>query len=436
MRQLTPRERIANYARIAIDLPSFSARPYASRERVRSYQLTRLRRLVRFAYENVPLYTEKYRRAGVTPNDLRSLDDLVLFPSITKREVLDAYPDGALARGLDLERCLISKSSGSTGHVLSVVHRADRISIQGLALHRLISLFGSYRPWHRFTYVYTSEYPSRGALGMYPMEWIHTLSPVSEIASRLVRSPPRYLACYPSHLHAIAAELGEKRARDLSLRGISVSSELSSAEERQSLAKIFACRVLDEYSTEELTRVAAQCRHGTYHVFEDVVLMEILDEASDARASRGEVTGTYLHNFAMPFIRYRQGDIAEISDSPCACGWTFRSIAKLEGRKLDAFELPSGRKLTSGFLLDATYAFLFDVGADISAFRLVQEARNRVRIEIVPGRNFDGAMSDAVCAHFAMLVGEPIDVRVQLYDRIETTRAGKHQPIVSLVGRA
>src|SRR5262249_40843034 len=100
MRQLTPRERMANYARIALDLPSFSARPHASRERVRAYQLSRLRRLVKFAYERVPLYAEKYRRAGFTPSDLRSLGDLALLPSVTKREVLDAYPDGALARGL------------------------------------------------------------------------------------------------------------------------------------------------------------------------------------------------------------------------------------------------------------------------------------------------------------------------------------------------
>ena len=56
---------------------------------------------------------------------------------------------GALARGLDLRRCLLSKSSGSTGQVLTVVHQADRLGIQGLAMNRLLEPYGPYRPWRR-----------------------------------------------------------------------------------------------------------------------------------------------------------------------------------------------------------------------------------------------------------------------------------------------
>jgi phenylacetate-CoA ligase len=237
----------------------------------------------------------------------------------------------------------------------------------------------------------------------------------------------------------VAAELGERRARALGLRGVSVSSELSSAEERAKLGETFGCGVFDEYSTEELTRVAAQCDRGTYHLFEDVVLTEIVAADSDAPLTvgmRGEVVGTYLHAGVMPFIRYRQGDVAEISSAPCGCGRTTLSLGRLEGRQLDSFVLPSGRVLTSGYLLDATYAFLFDVGADLAAFRLVQTHTDRVCIEIVPGKAFVPEMSERIARHFQSLAGEPLTVVVDVVSSIAPSPAGKRQPIVSLVARA
>jgi phenylacetate-CoA ligase len=148
------------------------------------------------------------------------------------------------------------------------------------------------------------------------------------------------------------------------------------------------------------------------------------------------VVGTYLHNFAMPFIRYQQGDSAALDEAPCACGRTFRGLRGLQGRQLDQFILPSGRVLTSGWLLDASYSFLLDVGADIAEFRLIQEAVDRVRIEVVPGRDYTAAMSDAVRARFLELVAEPIGVQVAVVPEIARAGGGKHHPIVSRVAQA
>ena len=431
-------ERAAGYAGIALGLAGFALRPFGPRELTRRYQLRRVRRLVAHAYEHVPLYRERYRSAGVRPGDLRALEDLSRFPTVTKRDLLDAWPDGCLARGLDMSRCLVSRSSGSTGEILSVVHRADRLAVQGLALHRLLSMAGPYGPRDRFAYIYTSEYPARGALGAYPMEWIHTLSPLGTIIDRLERGRPAFLACYPSHLRALADDLGVARARSLGLRAISVSSEASTDAERLALGDIFGCPVLDEFSTEELTRVAAQCTARSHHLFEDVVVAEVLRADGDVAVGdgdRGELVGTYLHNFAMPFIRYRQGDVVRI-DEPgrCACGRRTRTLASVEGRKLDAFVLPSGRTLTSGYLLDATYAFLFDLDADLAAFRMTQERLDRVRIEIVPGRDYRLGAASAIARRFRELAGEPIDVVVDVVAAIERSGGGKHHPIRSLVG--
>lgn len=438
MRSFTARELAINSAHIALQLPAFSWRPFASREFVRAYQLRQLQKLVTFAATFVPLYRDKYRAAGVRPDDLRSLEDLQHFPTVTKAEILAAYPDGVLAPGLDPAGCLVSKSSGSTGVVLEIVHRADRLAIQGLAMNRLLGLYTRYLPWHRFAYIYTSEYPARSLFGAYPMTFIPTLAPMSEIVTTLQRVRPHLLACYPSHLRALARELGPRGSKHLGLLAISVSSEPSTQRERDELGAAFGCGVYDEYSTEELTRVAAQCKDNTYHLFEDVAYVETLDPDSERAVlpgERGEIVGTYLHNFAMPFIRYRQGDLARIVETNCSCRRQFRALEDLGGRKLDQFILPSGKVLTSGFLLDATYSFLFDVGADIAAFTLVQETAARVRIEIVPGKRFVETDAAAIAAHFRKLVIEPIDVVVELHAELKRSAAGKHNPIVSFVNR-
>ena len=438
MRPFTTAELAINTLHIARQYPSFVRRPFASRAAIEGYQLRKLRTLIAWAFDRVPLYREKYRAAGVRPEDLRSLADLARFPTVTKAEIVAAYPEGSLARGLDMEKCLVSKSSGSTGVVVDVVHRADQVSIQGLAMNRLLGLYATYLPWHRFVYIYTSEYPARSLFGAYPMTLIPTLTPTPVIVERLLALRPHLLACYPSHLRAIAHELGPARCRALGLLAISVSSEPSTQAERDDLARQFGCGVFDEYSTEELTRVAAQCADGTYHLFEDVAHVEIVDPDSDRvlpDGERGEVVGTYLHNLAMPFIRYRQGDLATVSAPGCRCGRTLRVLSSLGGRKLDRFILPSGRVLTSGWLLDATYSFLFDVGADIAAFTLIQEATDLVTIEIVPGRTYSADTSLAIERRFRELVGEPITVTVALIDEPRRSAAGKHHPIVSRVKR-
>ncbi|KIG17006.1 Phenylacetate-coenzyme A ligase [Enhygromyxa salina] len=436
MRPFTRRELAVNTVQIAAAFPGFWRRPFASRGQIRGYQLRRLQALVAHAYANVPLYAELYRGAHVSPRDLQTLEDLRWFPTVNKDDVLAAYPEAALSRGLDPRRCLVSKSSGSSGQVLEVVHQADRVAVQGLAMHRLLAQYAPYRPWHRFVYVYTSAYPASSLFGTYPMILVPTLTPIDRLVERLHLLRPHLLACYPSHLRELANALGPAGCKALGLRAISVSSEPSSQRERDQLAAQFGCGVYDEYSSEELTRIAAQCKQGSYHVFEDVVHLEVLAPDSDqvlAPGEAGEVVGTYLHNFAMPFIRYRQGDTARLEPSRCGCGRTFTQLTELRGRRLDAFVLPSGRVLTSGWLLDATYSFLLDVGAQIAAFRLIQHSVGHVEILLVPGRSWRADMATAVQARFAELVGEPLRVEVRLVDALARSAAGKHQPIISHV---
>jgi phenylacetate-CoA ligase len=168
-----------------------------------------------------------------------------------------------------------------------------------LAGLRLYQMIFPYRPWHRQIYVYTSPYPLSSLFGLYPLDFVSTLAPLREAVDMLVRKKPELLVCYPSHLRQIAEMASADERRSLRLRGVSTNSEMSTQTERNELAKLFHCPVLDEYSSEELTRIAAQCRHQRYHVFEDINYIEVLDDQGRATREVGTIVGTNLHNFVI-----------------------------------------------------------------------------------------------------------------------------------------
>lgn len=436
MRPFRLSETIKNLAYISVNLVSFCRRSYAPSQIIQAYQLRQIQRLVWHAYEVVPLYREKYRRAGIHPKDIRSLEDYQHLPTITKDEIITAYPNGTLARGTILDQCLISKSSGSSGKTINVVHKGDAVGIQGLAMFRMFNMGMRYLPWHKLVYIYTSRFPAGSALGLYPMYFIPTLNNIEDTIRKLEQICPDLIMCYPSHLKEIIHRLPAKANSRIRPKAIWVGSEMSTQDERDYLGDRFGCPVYDEYSMEELTRIAAQCKEKRYHLFEDICYVEILHPESNqiiGPGVQGEVVGTYLHNYTMPFIRYRTGDYAILSSESCPCGRTFRTLNGIIGRKNDNFPLPSGRVLSSGFLLDAAYSLLLGLDADIVDFCLVQEQKDYILLEVVPGERFSKETEKQIEHHLTRLMGEPVTLVVRQVGKLYKTEAGKRNPIISKV---
>ena len=407
--------------------------PYVSRDEMRAWQFDRICGLVEHAYLKVPFYRELYDGAGFQPSDLKTWDDFSRLPVVTKDQVIVNYPDQMLEAGYDLEQLIVSRSSGSSGKVLDIAYDQRAMSTFVLAGLRLYRMGFNYRPWHKQLYVYTSPYPLQSLFGLYPLHFVSTLTPVSETAEILQRERPALLVCYPSHLRQIAVHIPERDRNKLGLKLISVNSEMSTQAERDELQRQFGCPVLDEYSSEELTRIAAQCLSGHYHLFEDINYMETLDEAGRATDSLGILTGTNLHNVAMPMIRYQQNDLGRIQESACACGWKFRYLTQLEGRRNDSFVMPSGKILSSGFLLDATYEFLLTYRTAVREFCLVQESKASVFLQVVPDASWTADIERKIAARFREFLEPGVDFRVLIVTECEKTKTGKRNPIVNRV---
>lgn len=313
------------------------------------------------------------------------------------------------------------------------------MGIQGLAMLRMFNMGLRYLPWHKMAYVYTSTFPISSVMGLYSWYFISTLNDIEDTISKLEQLQPDLLLCYPSHLKEIAHSLSARVIERIRPKAIWVGSEMSTPDERGYLADRFGCPVYDEYATEELTLVAAQCKEKRYHLFEDISYVEIIgsEDGQPVRPNvQGEVVGTYLHNFIMPFIRYRQDDYATLGDETCPCGRTFRTLNAIIGRKNDSFLLPSGRVLSSGYLLDAAYSLLLDLKADIADFCMVQERKDYILLEVIPGERLSYETEEKIRTHLERLIGEPVILEVKQVRKLYRTEAGKRNPIISKVERA
>ncbi|HEY8899469.1 MAG TPA: hypothetical protein VIM61_03600 [Chthoniobacterales bacterium] len=393
---------------------------------MRDWQWQRVTKLVRHAWDNVPFYRDHYTAVSFEPGDLKSWDDFHRLPLLTKEMVIANYPDRMLMRGARAESLVVSRSSGSTGKALDIAYDGAAMSTFMLAGLRLYRMGFPYLPWQRQLYVYTSPYPLESLLGLFPLKFVPTLAPIPEIISQIRSWKPDLLVCYPSHLKQIAQQLSNDDLAHIRLKCVSVNSEMSTQAERNDLAARLGCPVLDEYSSEELTRIAAQCLHGSHHIFDDINYMESIP--SDASSL---LVGTNLHNFAMPMIRYAQNDLGRIEERECACGWRFRHLVDLQGRRNDSFTLPSGRVLSSGYLLDATYEVLLTFRSEVRDFCLIQRAAGQVELEIVTGEGWGEEVSRAISDRFDELLGHEVHFSIQTVDTCTKTKSGKRNPIIS-----
>jgi phenylacetate-CoA ligase len=253
---------------------------------------------------------------------------------------------------------------------------------------------------------------------------VSSLVPPDEAAAFLrdLRPAADVLTGYPSLLQPLAREV---RPGELPLQLVVTNSEQSSRVERDRLEVAFGCPVLDEYSSEELTRIAIELPDKRYYICEDSVFLEVLHPETRAPVADGEwgeavVTG--LLNEAMPFIRYATGDLVRRPASPglpwCGTalgraqpiGWG--QLEAIGGRILDSFIRPDGSMVPSGAMLDVVYRAFDEIGVCVDRFELIQISPTEARLNRMPSRTAKAATVAAFEARVEELLSFVMGTRV------------------------
>ncbi len=190
--------------------------------------------------------------------------------------------------------------------------------------------------------------------------------------------------------------------------------------------------MLDEYSSEELTRIALELPCGHYHICEDTVVLDIVDPNTYYPIERGTglVVGTNLLNTAMPFIRYVQGDFVTIGEQkPCNVRW--KQIERVEGRLNDAFIRLDGIYVPAGTILDITYRWMFDTGINIREFEIIQREPRRIVANVSELDLMNDENLQRSCNHLEELLKHAlgdVELEFNIVDHIEK-KGRKYRPI-------
>jgi phenylacetate-CoA ligase len=296
--------------------------PFLPQAQIKQRQFERVKYLVEMAYADIPVYRDKYIAAGFHPSHLRSEADLDLIPIITKSELVAAFPGRCINPRYRMEDLFPTRSSGSSGQTLLIRVDPEAIvtdTIQGVRQFALQSGL-KYGPRDLLTHVYTVPwwFPSIGS--DYRGGFISSVIPPDRVAQHLAKLSPKILSCYPSNLESLVPYADQFKS---SLYLAVTHSEYSAKAQRQKWSKQLGVPVLDEYSSEEATRIAIELPCGHYHVCEDSVRLDIVDPvtlAPQVPGQSGLAVITNLLNEAMPFIRYMQGDCVTEPAQPDGCG--------------------------------------------------------------------------------------------------------------------
>lgn len=422
-------------------LAGLARRPRLGRAHIREFQMRRLRRLVAHASAHVPYYRDLFTRHGVRPADIRTLDDLRAIPISDKQAVHGLPVERVVARGVDADRLIVHRSSGSSGVPFAVRRTWLEDRVLGALRWRAWLSMGA-RATDRVAALRVRaealpgdhQWPQRivHAFGLYRWMRVAGMREPAEVIADLRRIQPDVITGYAGTLWRIGERLGPSDRAALRPRLVLTGGDILTAAMQRDIAAAFGATVLDTYGAEECNLIAWQCRRtGRFHTCDDGVIVEVLRDGRAAMpGERGEVVLTNLHAFAMPIIRYALGDVVTRGDERCACATPFSTIEAIDGRIIDHFTLPDGRVVNSSPLVVTLGRGLRPW---LRQFQVVQERTQLVTLNLVARQPPTTAELTEAEEAVRKIVGPAVDVRTRLVPEIPEEHRGKFRPIRSLV---
>jgi len=318
------------------------------REALEALQLKRLQQVVNRVYHSVGFYKKSFDKAGVTPEDIKTLDDLKRFPFTTKQDLRDNYPFGMFAAPMS-SVVRLHASSGTTGRSTVVGYTKRDIDTWAELVARCFvaaNLTKSDIIHNAYGYgLFT------GGLGIHygaeklgasviPMSGGNTKRQIMILQD----FGPTAICCTPSYALNLA-EQGQAMGidmRSLKLRVGIFGAEPWSEQMRQEIERAFDIKAMNIYGLSEIMGpgVSMECsdaREGM-HIFEDHFLVETINPDTGEvlpPGEQGELVFTTLTKEAFPLIRYRTRDISRLYPVPCRCGRTSYRMDRVMGRSDD-----------------------------------------------------------------------------------------------------
>ena len=318
-----------------------------SRDEMKKVQSERLIKTVERVYNNVPFYKKKMDDMGLSPKDIKSIDDLNKLPFTTKQDLRDNYPFNLFAAPMD-DVVRIHASSGTTGKPTVVGYTKSDIGDWAETMARTFACAGGTK--HDIIQIAYGYGLFTGGLGAhYGAEKLGaSVIPISGGNTKkqimlLQDFGTTMIACTPSYILYIAETLEEMRIdpKSLKLKAGLFGAEPWTDNMRKEIESKLGILAIDIYGLSEIMGpgVSSECHiKNGLHVNEDYYVPEIIDPVTlepMKEGEQGELVFTTVTKQALPLLRYRTRDISSLNYDKCECGRTLTRMSRVAGRSDD-----------------------------------------------------------------------------------------------------
>jgi len=410
-------------------------------EEIKSLQLRKLKNLLIHAKKNCHFYDKRFVEAGFDPSSLESLDDLHLIPPLSKNEIRQNLTDmlwKACPGGLHRYN-----TGGSSGQPL-IFYFDRRRQAYDAAARALTHRWWGVDIGDRELYLWGSPLEItkqdrmknlRDRLTNQLLLSAFDLSEkiVPEFVEQIYKFKPKCIFGYPSTIGLFCKFASEQRF-DLTSIGVKVvfsTAEVLYDHQKKVISDAFGkIPIVDGYGSREGGFISHECPGGSMHVIDQNVIVEYLrGDKPVGPGEDGEIVLTHLDNWAMPFIRYRTGDVAQFDTQTCKCERNLSTMKKIQGRTTDFIVSPDGRWQHG---LSLIYVIRDIPG--VADFKIIQEALDDIKVLLkIHEALFPEEGKSQIIEGFKKRMGQLVNVDIEMVDEIEKDASGKYRYVVSKV---
>lgn len=410
-----------------------------SESEIKSYQEEKLKLLIKHAFNNVPYYRNLFRDLNLTPEDIRTKDDLLKLPVLTRR-ILRDHNNKLKNDNHSNFNSQKRRTGGTTGEPVS--YMSDRNS---WSLHWALK----YRAWEWGGYRIGDKVGVMGGASvipenkaslrrkvwnslnrLYPMPTSHMTDEVlARFAAEIHSERIKCLRGYPSSISAFARYCRINKI-DLDINTIITTAEVLQPVYKEEIQQAFKPVIIDSYGCADGGGNGNTCLHDCgFHVSMESAIWEVCtpDGQPVKENELGEVTLTSLTNYAMPLIRYQPGDVVENSFdySKCACGCTLPRIKSILGRTTDILHFSNGLSLGG-----PAFTLIFR-NFPLIKWQMVQNDNVSVDLNIIPTQDFNQGHVYEILRLLTHHCGKGVEIRIHEVSEIKDPPNGKHRIIIN-----
>ena len=368
-------------------------------KQLQNYRDKQLKQMVKFAY-TVPVYHDKYKKAGIHPEDIHGIKDITKLPLISKYDIKNYYPDGIYSSKIRKGNLVKVSTSGTTGKSLSIYVDMFDIVMGLFGYMRTLREFGLNWRENRITIIgdfapHTAEsgYINRGLIPKMKMsslfkniQWLNTNDKPNDVIKEIDRFKPDFIGGYVGMLGHLALLKEKGHGKNISPKYIATTGSVLNKTLKELIENSFNTHIFEVYGATESGLIAFECQNGKYHIMDDLLHLEFLrDEQPVTSGEPGDLVVTKLFGNGTPIIRYdAMKDIVAPLYENCNCGISGGLIKKIYGRDDLALYSTDGKIILPSAYGDIFSKVLYGLKTNkLKDGRVIQHSLKDIEIQVV-----------------------------------------------------